>query len=177
MLPKGISTDEKLTLRYTCLPKLYAIPPEAEPAVAIDEKNNVRTFESHRPIVRKEGPPHIGEYVITIEASISSSDAVFEAASNLSRFAQDLDKFWIYACGEPLSPVVHTITLDTTPCGWQSNMESVKEQLARASKQTVAIVKLGPYQHLLTMSCYPLRFVLNAWHAYHKVADERTKKS
>jgi hypothetical protein len=91
-----------------------------------------------------------------MEAAVSTSDAFQEVSSAIRSVAEDLDRFWIYACGEPLEPIVVQISFDTTPSGWQSNEKEVKQYFLRHAKEMFPVVKLGNHRHTIAMPYYPL---------------------
>lgn len=171
LLPPNVVAPEKQTLRYTSAPKLYAIPPESQ--AADGEFEGLLLREHHVPKPQKNLPPHIGEYTITIEATIGSSAEFHDFSQKIGALAQDLDKFWVYGCGEPLSPLVTTLSFDVTPKGWHSNVDKVKEYLLQNCHQMFVVAQLG-HCHWIQMPFYPLLPSLRARDAYQK-ADPPTK--
>lgn len=171
LLPPNVVAPEKQTLRYESAPKLYAIPPESQ--AADGEFEGLLLRESHVPTPQKDLPPHIGEYIISIEATVGSSTEFHELSHKIGALAQDLDKFWVYGCGEPLSPVLTSLSFDVTPKGWHSNMEGVKKYLLDNCHQMFAVVRIKN-RHWVTMPFYPLLPALEARDAYRK-ADPPTK--
>ena len=142
---------ERQTLRFTLIQKLYAIPPECRPFEVL--LNGVRVFETHEPYPEQGLPTSVGKYRIIFEAPISSSDELQAFSSEISEAAEDLDHSWIYACGAPLHPVGIGISFGTTPVGWQSNENEVRDYLLKNCRKPVALVNVGPRRHWISMPC------------------------
>jgi hypothetical protein len=164
VLQPGITVSEKQVLRFTLLPKLYAIPSGCTPYDHIVD--GVRVYESHELCPQQGFPPHTGKYRITFEAPISGSDQLLKFGSEIREAAEDLDRSWIYACGAPLHPVRIRFSFGVNPFGWESNEAEVKNFLIQNSKKTIALVRVGPQQHWMSMPDYPLRAAARAREAY-----------
>ena len=164
MLPTGVIAPERQTLRFTCRPKLYGIPTAAKPFDG--EVAGIRIREVFQPRLHSGLPPDIGDYVITVEKTVGSSDELLIVARELRRFISDLDKCWAYACGEPLEPVVLQLSFDTKFSGWDSNESEIQDYLLANCNQTFAVIKMGPHQHWISMPYFPLPQALHARAAY-----------
>ena len=165
LLPPNVVAPERQVLRYITQTKHYAIP--------LDEKRGEGVYEGlylqecHVPKPQPKFPPHFGEYTITVEANITTSGELSDASQRIGALANDLDKFWVYACGEPLSPLFMQLSFDVTPKGWRSNMEEVKDYFVQNCRQPFAIVQIDPTR-CMEMPCYPLSLALQAREAYKK---------
>lgn len=165
MLPPELVAPERQMVRFISATKLYAIPPECQAAVGDFE--GLHLCERHVPKPAKDLPPNIGDYTVTIEASIGTAAEFSAATQRIGALAQGLDKFWVYGCGEPFSPVVTTLSFDVTPKGWQSNAPQVKDYLLANCRQPFAIVQMS-HRHWIGMPYFPLLPALRARDAYGK---------
>ena len=171
LLPPDVIAPEKQVLRYVSATKLYAISPESVPVDC--EFEGLRLREVHAPKPQTDLPAHIGEYTLNIEATIGSAAEFHQVSQKIGELARDLDKFWVYGCGEPLSPVVTTLSFDVTPKGWHSNLDEVKKYLLDNCRQPFAVIQMN-HRHWIAMPYYPLLPALRARDAYQK-ADPPTK--
>lgn len=171
LLPPDVVAPEKQTLRYTSHAKLYAIGPEQTPLEG--DLDGLYSRECHIPKPQQGLPQHIGEYTVTIEANIGSSKELNEASQRINVMAKELDKFWVYSCGEPLSPVLIQLSFDVTPKGWLSNTEDLKNYLLTNCRSVIAVVRANP-RHWMVMPYYPLLPALRAREKY-QTADPLTK--
>jgi hypothetical protein len=169
MLPPDVVAPEKQTLRYTTHPKLYAIPPEQKPAEGDFE--GIYLSERHVPRPQPNLPQYMGEYTISIQATVGTSGELNEASQKIGALAQELDKFWVYGCGEPLSPIVTQLSFDITPRGWESNIAEIKAYLLGHCKQPFAVIQMN-HQHWISMPYDPLRPALIARDKYQKANPE-----
>jgi len=119
-------------------------------------------------------PADIGDYSLTIEKTVGSSDELLTVGRELRSFISDLDKCWPYACGEPLEPVVLQLSFDMKIPGWDSNEDDIKDYLLANCNQTIAVIQMGPHQHWLSMPYFPLWQALRA-HAAYEAAEPAIK--
>ncbi len=159
LLPPDIAAPEKQLLTYRSHPRLFAIPPTA--TAAEGEFEGLYLCERH---VHRHGanlPPYIGDYTISIEGGVESSGQLLEVGSKLGAMTADLDRFFVYACGEPLLPVGFSFSFDSTPNGWQSNRDDLKDYFLQHCTKTIAVVRVTN-QKWISMPYFPLRPALEA---------------
>ena len=172
ILPPDVIAPEKQILRYISHPKLYSIPAEAKPIA--DSHEGLFFRESHEVESHPDLPGNVGRYRITIEGSIGSSGEFLSVGSKIRSVAEDLDKFWAYACGEPLNPIQIQLLFQVTHQGWESNEESVKQYLVASCRKPFAVVQLGEKKDWISISHFPLMPALVARDKYQK-ADPPTQ--
>jgi hypothetical protein len=164
ILPPGVVAPEPQTLSYLSTTKLYGIAGGAEPADGEFEGFNLRETLGLTPV--KGLPPEVREYTLSIERTIKSSDELLTASSDVRTFLSDLDKFWIYATGEPLNPMVKRVSLERGIAGWSHNEVQVRDYLVRNCHQILAVLADSRDQHWVVMRDFPLLPALRARRAY-----------
>jgi hypothetical protein len=165
MLPPGVIAPEPQTLRYTSTTKLYGISGSDEPAEVEHDGFDLQELLKRIPI--SGVPPGIAEYSITVEKNIRSSDELVTASQQMSAFVRDLDKFWVYAAGEPLNPVVRRLSMEHSIAGWSHNEGEIRDYLVRNCRQVFAVVDSPGLRHWICMPWFPLVPALQARAAYH----------
>ena len=166
LLPPDVLAPEMQVLRYTSHSKLYSIPSEAKPTEGDHEGLTFR--ESHEPESHPDLPGNVGRYRIIIEGSVGSSGELLSVSSKIRKVAEDLDKFWTYACGEPLNPLQIRLNFQVIQNGWESNEESVKQYLLANCHKPIAVVKLGKKPDWNLIHWFPLMPALVARDEYQK---------
>ena len=122
--------------------KVVQRPPTALPFSGVVD--GLRLTEKHEPHESPTPHPNLGDYTITIEREILSSDELHHWTHSIGAVVDELDKVWPYVCGEPFNPIATRISFDTTPVGWESNRATVVRELAQQCRGIIAIAKLGP---------------------------------
>jgi hypothetical protein len=118
-------------------------------------------------------PIGVQNYELAIEATVSSREEAWEAKSKAFNLASDLDKAWVYACGEPLHSVSTTFLFFDAPEGWQTNANEVDIKLAQAGGQPYISSGEEIYRHWVHMPIFPLKEALKILEAL-KTASEAT---
>ncbi|HUE89015.1 MAG TPA: hypothetical protein VMO26_23285, partial [Vicinamibacterales bacterium] len=77
----------------------------------------------------KDLPGSVGSYWLTMEAPISSRKEFDQSVSECFDIADDLDRCWIYATGEPFLAVRVVISFPQAPDGWSGNTRDLRKQL------------------------------------------------
>lgn len=162
LLPPGIISQEKHVLRYFCRPRRYIIQNDSEPMTASGD--GYRVFESYTS-APESSRNSVGEYALTIETDVSSSERFFQAVSTISDLAHDLDQFWLYSIGEPLFPVTLRFSFDSIPPGWEANLDDVKQSLLRSHRGAYPVIR-PIVQSWLELPHFPLKSALRARDAY-----------
>jgi len=163
ILPPGVVAPQPQILRYSSTTKLYGITDGGEPSSGEFEGFVVR---ERLGVTSISGlPPEVREYNLSIERTIKSSDELLTASAEVRGFLSDLDKFWIYAAGEPLNPIVKRVSLERGIAGWNHNELQVRDYLVRNCKQMLAVADSHD-QHWVIMPQFPLAPALRARAAY-----------
>jgi hypothetical protein len=163
ILPPGVVAPEPQTLHYSSTTKLYGVTGGGEPTVGTFEGFDLR--ETLRVAAINGVPPEVGEYTLSIERTVKSSDELLTISAEVGGFVADLDKFWIYAAGEPLNPIVKRVSLERRIAGWSHNELQVRDYLVRNCRQMLAVVDSRD-QHWVVMPHFPLVPALRARAAY-----------
>jgi hypothetical protein len=163
ILQPGVIAPEPQILRYSSTTKLYGVTGGGEPSGGAFEGFDLR--ETLKPVSISGVPPEVGEYTVSIERAIRSSDELLAASGQVRSFVLDLDKFWIYAAGEPLNPIVKSVSLERGIAGWSHNELRVRDYLVRNCRQMLAVVD-SRVHHWVIMPQFPLVPALRARAAY-----------
>jgi hypothetical protein len=159
-----MNTRESQILRYVSAPKVYGFETEQSPnTFEIDNLVLHEDFsEDSRYASIRQG---LGNYSVVIETSISQSSQLPDRYEEVSIFARELDRAWMYACGHPLTKkkfsftAPHIIPMDGLLDGWTTNYEDVKERFREGHYRIETSLE---HIHHAVYSFFPLSLAIAA---------------
>ncbi|MDQ3474307.1 MAG: hypothetical protein M3447_11275 [Acidobacteriota bacterium] len=162
------------TLYFKSGIKTYAITSDVEPHCEI--ANGLTVSEKYWPRAATEPQIAAGvqNYEVVIEASVSTRDEATEARMKAFDLTRDLDRAWIYVCGEPLHPHLWSLNFLQSPEGWDTNAKEIDRKLASLEGQPYAVFGKTEQRHWLDLSFFPLQDALRVIQALN-VASEATQ--
>lgn len=152
--------------------KTYAISSNERPhsqivnGLTISERYSPRTAEP-------EIAPGVQNYEVVIEVAVSTRAEATEARFKAFDLTRDLDRAWIYACGEPLHTVLMSLNLLESPEGWATNAKEVDTKLASLEGEPYGVGGDIVHNHWLGLPVFPLKDALEVVEAI-KTASEAT---
>lgn len=92
LLQQGLTISTPVTLRYASKPKSYSVPSAAIPFAGVID--GLRVKEKHEPHEPPTPYPNLGDYTITIERKVRSSDELHHWTHSIRLVVDKLDKLW-----------------------------------------------------------------------------------
>jgi hypothetical protein len=154
--------------------KTYAISSTEQPCSRIVNGLTISEKYWPRTAAEPEIAPGVQNYEVVIEASVSTRAEATEARFKAFDLTRDLDRAWIYACGEPLHPALMSLNLLESPEGWATNAKEVDIKLASLEGQPYSIGGNVEHRHWLGLPTFPLKDALEVVEALN-TAPEATQ--
>jgi len=88
--------------------------------------------ESYEPLDDRTLPDGTVSYSIWIETEVSSPEEICAKRSTAFELADDLNRVWIYVCGQPINVARFGLVACYAPAAWTTNAEEIEKDLQAA---------------------------------------------
>jgi hypothetical protein len=110
------------------------------------------------------------EYSVIIETDVSTPDEIWAKQNAAYELADDLNRVWTYACGQPLNVARLGLVEMNAPPAWTTNATEVEEKLHAAISGLTGHVSIQT-RYWTYYSELPLAKALDVWESYRTASD------
>jgi hypothetical protein len=115
-------------------------------------------------------PDRSVQYSVVIETDVSTPEEIWAKRDAAYELADDLNRIWIYVCGEPLNaPRLGLVEMNAPPA-WTTNAKEVEEELHASISRITCDLSIQTRYHTYCPEL-PLAKALEVWESYRTGSD------